>query len=185
MARPGPGNGWRPTKFSGRPSSRPSARTSSLNSSRNGSTSFMCHPLGQAADVVVRLDRHRRAAGERHRFDHVGVERALGEEFDRAAAVGGDLLRLALEGLDEQAADRLALGLRLGDAVERAQEVALGGDMDERNVEMAAEQPDHLRRPRRRASGRGRRRRRSAGRRSPRGSAPPRPPNRRRRRGRR
>ena len=49
-----------------------------------------------------------------------------------------------LEGLDEQAADRLALDLRLGDAVERAQEVALGGDMDQRNVEMAAEQPDHL-----------------------------------------
>jgi len=41
MARPGPGNGWRPTKASGRPSSRPKARTSSLNSSRSGSTSFM------------------------------------------------------------------------------------------------------------------------------------------------
>ena len=41
IASPGPGNGWRPTKASGRPSSRPSARTSSLNSSRNGSTSFM------------------------------------------------------------------------------------------------------------------------------------------------
>ena len=37
---PGPGNGWRPMKCSGRPSSRPSARTSSLNSSRSGSTSF-------------------------------------------------------------------------------------------------------------------------------------------------
>jgi hypothetical protein len=40
MARPGPGNGWRPTKASGRPSSTPRARTSSLNSSRRGSTSF-------------------------------------------------------------------------------------------------------------------------------------------------
>ena len=79
------------------------------------------HALGQAADVVVRLDRHRRAAGERHRFDHVGIERALGEELDRAAPVGGDLSCFALERLDEQPADRLALGLRLLDAVERAQ----------------------------------------------------------------
>src|ERR1700748_2090431 len=37
MARPGPGNGWRPTKLSGSPNSRPSARTSSLNRSRSGS----------------------------------------------------------------------------------------------------------------------------------------------------
>ena len=41
MASPGPGNGWRPTKCAGSPSSRPSARTSSLNSSRNGFTSFI------------------------------------------------------------------------------------------------------------------------------------------------
>src|SRR6476659_795731 len=37
MARPGPGNGCRPTISSGSPSSRPTFRTSSLNSSRSGS----------------------------------------------------------------------------------------------------------------------------------------------------
>src|SRR6185369_10629006 len=40
MARPGPGNGCRPTISSGRPSSRPTCRTSSLNSSRSGSSSW-------------------------------------------------------------------------------------------------------------------------------------------------
>ena len=39
IARPGPGNGWRPTISSGSPSSRPTCRTSSLNSSRSGSIS--------------------------------------------------------------------------------------------------------------------------------------------------
>ena len=38
-ASPGPGNGWRQTMSSGRPSSSPTARTSSLNRCRNGSTS--------------------------------------------------------------------------------------------------------------------------------------------------
>jgi hypothetical protein len=39
------------------------------------------HALGQAADIVVRLDRHRRAAGEGHALDHVGIERALRQEI--------------------------------------------------------------------------------------------------------
>ena len=62
---------------------------------------------GQAADIVVRLDRHRRAAGERDALDHVGIERALREKL-RAA----DLLRLRVEHVDEQTADGLALLLR-------------------------------------------------------------------------
>ena len=37
-ASPGPGNGWRVTRYSGRPSSLPDWRTSSLNKSRRGST---------------------------------------------------------------------------------------------------------------------------------------------------
>ena len=44
------------------------------------------HALGQAADIVVRLDRHRRAAGERHALDHIGVERALGQKLGRSFA---------------------------------------------------------------------------------------------------
>ena len=82
IARPGPGNGWRPRISSGRPSTRPSARTSSLKSSRSGSTSFELHALGQTADVVVALDRGRRAL-ERDRLDHVGIERALREDTRR------------------------------------------------------------------------------------------------------
>ncbi len=77
------------------------------------------HALGQAADIVVRLDRDRRAAGERHALDHVGIERALRQEF-RAA----DLLRLRLEHVDEQLADDLALCLRIGDAGERGEEMS-------------------------------------------------------------
>ena len=125
----------------GRPSSRPERAHLVLEQFAQRLDQLHVHALGQAADIVVRLDRHRRAAGERHRFDHVGIERALREELDRAAPVGGDLCRLALERLDEQPADRLALGLGVGDAGERAEEGAAGLDMDERDVEMVAEQP--------------------------------------------
>ena len=75
------------------------------------------HALGQAADVVVRLDGHRRPAGERHALDHVGVERALGQELGAA-----ELLGLLLEHVDEQRADGLALGLRVGLAGQRREE---------------------------------------------------------------
>ena len=44
------------------------------------------HALGQAADIVVRLDRHRRPAGERHALDHVRIERALRQKFARRRA---------------------------------------------------------------------------------------------------
>ena len=41
------------------------------------------HALGQAAHIVVALDRHRRAAGEGHALDHVRIERALRQEIAR------------------------------------------------------------------------------------------------------
>ncbi len=47
----------------------------------------------QAADVVMRLDRRRRPE-HRHRFDDVGIERALGEILDLA-----ELTRLFFENL--------------------------------------------------------------------------------------
>ena len=75
------------------------------------------HALGQAADVVVRLDRHRRPAGERHALDHVGVERALRQELGAA-----QLLGLRVEHVDEQRADGLALGLGVGHAGQRREE---------------------------------------------------------------
>ena len=97
------------------------------------------HALGQAADIVVRLDRHRRAAGERHALDHVGIERALRQEVRAADRPG-----FRLEHIDEQPADRLALGLGIADAFERAQEQPRGIDMDERDIVGLAEQVHHL-----------------------------------------
>jgi hypothetical protein len=44
---------------------------------------------------------------KRNAFDHIGIERALGEEIGAT-----DLLGLFLEDLDEQPADGLALGFR-------------------------------------------------------------------------
>ena len=44
------------------------------------------HPLGQAADVVVALDDHRRAE-HRRRLDDVRIERALAEEVEAAELV--------------------------------------------------------------------------------------------------
>ena len=98
----------------------PSTRTSSLNSSRKRLDELHVHALGQAADIVVRFDRHRRAAGERHAFDHVGVERALGEEIGAAKLFG-----FLLEDFDEKPADRLALFLGVGFAFERVDEPVL------------------------------------------------------------
>jgi hypothetical protein len=66
---------------------------------------------------VVRLDGDRRAAGGGDALDHVGVERALGQEVGAA-----DLGLLLLEDLDEEAADGLALRLGVGDAAELAEE---------------------------------------------------------------
>jgi hypothetical protein len=65
------------------------------------------HAFGQAADIVVRLDGDRRAAGGGDALDHVGVEGALGQEVGAA-----ELALLLLEDLDEEAADGLALRLR-------------------------------------------------------------------------
>src|SRR3546814_8802952 len=56
--------------------------------------------FGQAADIMVRLDRHRRPARKAHRLDHVRIERALRQEVRPA-----DLLRFLLEHGNELAAE--------------------------------------------------------------------------------
>ena len=137
------------------------------------------HALGQAADVVVALDRRRRP-DHRHALDHVGIERALGEEVELA-----DVLGRVLEDVDELGADDLALLLGIGDAGEPRQEARRRVDDDQRQLHPVAEPILDLRPPRPRAAGRCRRRCRSADRRSPCAPAAPRPSSRRRPTGRR
>ena len=175
IARPGPGKGWRPTRLSGRPSSRPKLAHLVLEQLAQRLDQLHVHALGQAADVVVRLDGDRRPAGEGHRLDDVGIERALGQEVGAA-----ELARLLVEDVDEGGADDLALLLRVGRrrpacrGTARSHRGAPGGCCSGRGT---ARPPPP---PRRRAAGRGRRRCRSAARPAPRGSAPPRPRSRRR-----
>ena len=97
------------------------------------------HALRQAADIVVRLDRDRRTAVEGNRLDDVRIERSLGEKV-RAAK----LCRLRLEHLDEGGADDLALALGVIDAGQPLEEQRARIGMHQRDVEMAAEQADHL-----------------------------------------
>ena len=111
------------------------------------------HALGQAADVVVRLDGDRRPAGERHALDDVGIERALRQELGAA-----DLAGLGLEHVDEQAADGLALVFGIARRLERTEGSVARVDVDERDVVVLAEQRDDLVGLVRGASGRDRRR---------------------------
>src|SRR5258708_14693792 len=85
------------------------------------------HALRQAADVVMALDHVRLARAGAGRLDDVRINRALGEKIDAA-----DLRGLGLEDLYEQAADELALGLRVSNSTQR------------REVAFAGIDPDHL-----------------------------------------
>src|SRR2546430_13069686 len=99
--------------------------------------------VGQAGDVVVGLDRRR--SGAPPGLDHVRVERPLHEKARVLTAVlGREPAGLLLEDADELAADRLALGLGLGDAGQPCQEALLRIDGDERHLEGVAECADHL-----------------------------------------
>ena len=74
------------------------------------------HALGQAADVVVALDRGR-LPDDRHALDDVGIERALRQEVEVP-----ELARARLEHVDERRADDLALRLGVGDAAQPIEE---------------------------------------------------------------
>ena len=138
MARPGPGNGWRHTRRSGRPSSAPTARTSSLNSARSGSTSSKREVVGQPADVVVRLDRRR--AGAAARLDHVGVQRALDEVARVADACAASSSKTRMNSAP------MILRLVSGSVTpaSRSRKRVLGVDGDERDAEVLAEGRDDL-----------------------------------------
>ena len=139
MARPGPGNGWRQMKCSGIAQLAAERAHLVLEQLAQGLDQLQVHALRQAADVVVRLDRHRRPARERHALDHVGIERALGQELGAAGLLG-----LLVEHVDEERADGLALGLRVGLAGQRVEEAPARVHVHQRDVEMAAEQRNHL-----------------------------------------
>ena len=92
------------------------------------------HRFGKAAHIVMRLDRDRGPARDADRFDHIGVERALGQK-PCAPRRGG----VFLEDVDEQPPDRLALDLGVGHAGQRAQKKRAFIGMDQRDVVVVAE----------------------------------------------
>ena len=83
IARPGPGNGWRPTIVGGNAEHRAELAHLVLEQLAQRLDELELHPLGQPADVVVALDRRRRAL-EGDRLDDVRIERALRQELDVA-----------------------------------------------------------------------------------------------------
>src|SRR5690606_11787685 len=89
---------------------------------------FKGHVIGQAANVVVRLDHVGLAGLGASGFDHVGVDGALGQELD-VLQFGG----LFIEDLDEGATDDLALGFRVGNAQQTGEELLLGVGADYRH----------------------------------------------------
>src|SRR5437762_4983476 len=97
------------------------------------------HARGEAADIVMRLDRHRRAARRADRFDDIGVAGSLRQEFDTA-----DPVRLLVEHIDKGGADRLALMLGIGDPGELLEEQRARVAVHERDVVVTAEQGDDL-----------------------------------------
>ena len=133
---PGPGKGWRHTISSGRPSSLADSAHLVLEQVAQRLDQLEVHVVGQAADVVVALDRGRVL---RARLDHVGVQRALHEEARVGQAAGG-----FLEHADEELADRLALLLGIGDAGEPLEEAVGRLHVDQLDALVAAERLDDL-----------------------------------------
>ena len=97
------------------------------------------HAFRQATHIVVRLDGHRRAADEGHAFDHIRVERALGQEVRPT-----HLLRLVLEDVNKGGADDLALLFGVGHAFELVEEQLLRIHMHQLDVVVIAEQRHHF-----------------------------------------
>ena len=88
---------------------------------------------------MVRFDRDRRTARERHALDHIRIERSLSQKVGAA-----ELARLLVEDVDEQTADGLAFLFRVFNPIKCAQETVARVDMDQRNVVGAAEHRNHL-----------------------------------------
>ena len=68
IARPGPGNGWRPTKAFRQAQFAAKRAHFVLEQFAQRLDELQLHALGQAADIVMRFDRDAGAAGEAKRF---------------------------------------------------------------------------------------------------------------------
>ena len=95
--------------------------------------------IGQAADVVVALDRLCFLRFRAGRFDHVRIDRAL-----RQPARLGQLVGLALEDFDKFAADDLALLFRIVRALQMRQKGFRRIDVNDLDAEVAREGLHHL-----------------------------------------
>ena len=99
---------------------------------------FQFHPGRQPADIMMRLDRGRRAL-EADALDHIGIERALRKKI-RAA----NFPRLLLEHIDKGGADDLALLFRIADARKARKKKILRLAVHQMNIVVIAEQAHHL-----------------------------------------
>ena len=107
---------------------------------------FEFHLLGEAADIVVALDECGGVAGDGNALDHIGVERALGEEAVVAGIGFFQIARGFFEDLDELVADDLALALGVGDAFEFFQKLLGGIHCFHPDAELSGEKFFHRRR---------------------------------------
>ena len=123
-ARPGPGERVPPDDLLGQArAARPSWRTSSLNRSRSGSISSNSRSSGRPPTLWCSLIVAAGPSAAAAALDHVGIERALGEELRPF-----DLGRLVGKAVDEGVADPPPLLLRVGDAGEHLEKPVLGLD---------------------------------------------------------
>src|SRR3984957_10071458 len=95
------------------------------------------HFIGQAADIVVRLDDLRRPA-HRARLDHIGIKRTLHQPLDLAFGFF-DAERFFFENFNELVADALALFFRIADAFELTKNPRGAIDGIEMQSELVAE----------------------------------------------
>ena len=86
----------------------------------------------------MQLDRGGRTVGVGAAFDHVGIQRPLGQKVRVF-----DLGRLFLEAFDERVPDAASLLLRFADAAERIQETVFGMDDVQVGLEVVAELANH------------------------------------------
>ena len=107
----GPGKRMPPDDLLGQSELQPKSADFVLEQVAQRLDQFEAQFVGQAADVVVQLDRGGRAVGRGAAFDHVGIERSLGQE------VGAfDLRGLVGEAIDERVPDAAPFLLRIVDA---------------------------------------------------------------------